>query len=316
VSLDAIDGTLADLHLRLAIIGLALFAASVVVAVLLTTVGLRSLRRVTAAADRIAAGDLDARAALPGGTDEIGRLGSAFDGMAERVDATLTAQRQFAADASHELRTPLTVLGGYVDVLSTADTDPATRARTLAAMRREIDRLSRLSQDLFLLTQLEAGGGTLRPREVDLGELIEDIAAAGRIIGPDRQIEVARRGPVPVIADPDRMTQALMNLVDNAVRHSPVGGTVRLSASQVDGHAVAEVWNSGQPIPAVDLTRVFDRFYRGPNGTASGSKGHAGLGLAIVRAIAEASGGSVNAASDDDGTTFSIRIPAAGTSQR
>jgi two-component system heavy metal sensor histidine kinase CusS len=112
------------------------------------------------------------------------------------------------------------------------------------------------------------------------------------------------------------MTQALMNLVDNAVRHSPVGGTVRLSASQVDGHAVAEVWNSGQPIPAVDLTRVFDRFYRGPNGTASGSKGHAGLGLAIVRAIAEASGGSVNAASDDDGTTFSIRIPAAGTSQR
>ena len=110
------------------------------------------------------------------------------------------------------------VLGGYVDVLARTDLDSATRARTLAAMRREIDRLTRLSSDLLLLTQLEAGGGRLAARRVDLGDLVEDIGAAARIMGPDQHIEVVRNGLVPVVADPDRLTQALMNLVDNAVR--------------------------------------------------------------------------------------------------
>jgi signal transduction histidine kinase len=311
ISLDAIDGTLADLRLRLAVVGIGVLALVVVVAWLLTRLGLRALERVTRAADRFAAGDLEARASLPDGGDEVGRLGRAFDGMAEKVDATLTAQRQFAADASHEFRTPLTVLGGYVDVLA-ADDGAETRTRTLAAMRREIDRLSRLSADLLLLTQLEAGGGRLNPREVDLGELVEDIGDAARIIGPDRRVDVVRDGPLLVRADPDRLTQALMNLVDNAVRHSGPGGTVTLTTIRADGLAVAEVRNTGQPIPAEDLTRVFDRFYRGSKGATSRTDSHAGLGLAIVRAIAEASGGSVAATSDAESTRFVVRLPISG----
>jgi two-component system OmpR family sensor kinase len=311
ISLDTIDDTLAGLRFRLAIIGIAVFIVAVVSAVLFTTLGLRPLRRVSDAADRIAAGDLDARASLPGGTDELGRLGRAFDGMAERLDATLTAQRQFAADASHELRTPLTVLGGYVDVLAAGTVDDETRARTMTAMRREIDRLSRLSADLLLLTQLEAGGGQLAARDVDLDELVEDIGAAARVLGPDRRIKVIRHGPLPVLADPDRLTQALMNLVDNAVRHTPAGGLVTLTATRSHGMAVAEVANVGVPIPAGDLGHVFDRFYRGSNGSGSRTGSNAGLGLAIVRAIAEASGGSVSAASDTSSTRFAIRVPAA-----
>jgi two-component system OmpR family sensor kinase len=311
ISLDAIDGTLADLRLRLAVVGIGVLALVVAVAWLLTRLSLRALERVTKAADRFAAGDLEARASLPDGGDEVGRLGRAFDGMAQRVDATLTAQRQFAADASHELRTPLTVLGGYVDVLAAAD-GAETRTETLAAMRREIDRLSRLSADLLLLTQLEAGGGRLNPREVDLGELVEDIGAAARIIGPDRRVEVVRDGPLPVTADPDRLTQALMNLVDNAVRHTGPGGTVRLTTSRADGEALAEVRNTGEPIPAEDLVRVFDRFYRGLKGATSRPDSHAGLGLAIVRAIAEASGGTVTATSDAESTRFVVRLPLAG----
>jgi two-component system OmpR family sensor kinase len=312
ISLDAIDGTLSDLRLRLAVVGIGVLALVVVVAWLLTRLELRALERVTSAADRFAAGDLGTRASLPDGADEVGRLGRAFDRMAERVDATLTAQRQFAADASHELRTPLTVLGGYVDVLASTDGAAETHTRTLVAMRREIDQLSRLSADLLLLTQLEAGGGRLNPREVDLGELVEDIGAAARILGPDRRIEIVRDGPLPVRADPDRLTQALMNLVDNAVRHSGPGGTVKLTTSRADGLAVAEVCNSGEPIPAEDLARVFDRFYRGSKGTASTTDSHAGLGLAIVRAIAEASGGTVAAASDAESTRFVVRLPIAG----
>ena len=218
--------------------------------------------------------------------------------MADQVDATFQAHRQFAADASHELRSPLTVLGGYVDVLARTDLDSATRARTLAAMRREIDRLTRLSSDLLLLTQLEAGGGRLAARRVDLGDLVEDIGAAARIMGPDQHIEVVRNGPVPVVADPDRLTQALMNLVDNAVRHTPPGGEVRLSVERRDSLAVAEVRNDGAAIAPADLDHVFDRFYRVTDGAASQNGHHAGLGLAIVKAIAEASGGRAAASSD------------------
>ena len=131
-------------------------------------------------------------------------------------------------------------------------------------------------------------------------------------MGPDRTIEVDRSGVVPVVADPDRITQALMNLVDNAVRHTPTGGRVRLSAERRDGLAVAEVSNDGPAIPADDLGRVFDRFYQVSMGNPETPAGqHAGLGLAIVKAIAEASGGSATAASDASGTRFSILLPAA-----
>jgi two-component system OmpR family sensor kinase len=309
ISLAPIDATLADLRARIALVGLAVLAAAIGLAWLVTGLGLRPLARIAAAADRIAAGDLAARTGLSADGDEVGRLGHAFDRMADRVDATLGAQRQFAADASHELRSPLTVLGGYVDVLARGEVDPETKDRTLIAMRREIDRLSRLSADLLLLTQLEAGGGRLAPRAVDLAVLVEDIGAAATVIGPDRRVEIIRDGPLPIVADPDRLTQALMNLVDNAIRHAPIGGLVRLTSSRDRGEAVAEVSNEGDPLAAEDLGRLFDRFYRADKATMPGDGSHAGLGLAIVKAIVEASGGTVAAASDPTGTRFSIRLP-------
>jgi signal transduction histidine kinase len=311
VSLAPIDATLAQLRLVTAIVAGAVLLLAAAGAWAITRRGLGPLDRITTTADRIARGDLAARTSLPAGDDEVGRLAHAFDGMAERVDGTMQAHRQFAADASHELRSPLTVLGGYVDVLARSDIDSETRDRTLAVMRREIDRLTRLSSDLLLLTQLEAGGGRLAPRRVDLGDLVEDIGAAARVMGPDHRIEVARNGEVPVVADPDRITQALMNLVDNAVRHTPPGGEVRLSVERRDRLAVAAVYNDGTTIRPEDLDRVFDRFYRVTDGTTSENGQHAGLGLAIVKAIAEASGGRAVAASDPSGTRFSILLPAA-----
>jgi signal transduction histidine kinase len=311
VSLAPIDATLAQLRFVTGIVAGVVLLLAAAAAWAITRRGLGPLDRIATTADRIAAGDLAARTSLRPGDDEVGRLARAFDGMADRVDATFHAHRQFAADASHELRSPLTVLGGYVDVLARTDLDPATHARTLAAMRREIDRLTRLSSDLLLLTQLEAGGGRLAARRVDLGDLVEEIGAAARIMGPDQQIEVVRDGPVPVVADPDRLTQALMNLVDNAVRHTPPGGEVRLSVERRDSLAVAEVRNDGIAIAPEDLDHVFDRFYRVTDGAASQNGHHAGLGLAIVKAIAEASGGRAAASSDAAGTSFTILLPAA-----
>ena len=312
VSLAPIDATLAQLRLVTGIVAGVVLLLAAIAAWAITRRGLGPLERITATADRIGAGDLTARTSLRVGDDEVGRLAQAVDDMAEQVDATMQAHRQFTADASHELRSPLTVLGGYVDVLARTDLDAETRARTLAALRREIDRLTRLSSDLLLLTQLEAGGGRLSPRSVDLGELVEDIGAAARVMGPNHRIHVERNGAVPVVADPDRLTQALMNLVDNAVRHTPPGGRVRLTAELRDGVAVADVRNEGPAIAPADLERVFDRFYRVTDGTTARNGHHAGLGLAIVKAIAEASGGSAVAASDASGTSFSILLPAAG----
>jgi two-component system OmpR family sensor kinase len=310
VSLTPVDASLADLRARMLLIGLAIILVALGLAWTVTTIGLRPLSRVARVADRVAAGDLSARAHLPDGSDEIGRLGRAFDGMVDRVEATLRSQRQFAADASHELRSPLTVLGGFVDVLARgalAGTEDG--ARTLAAMRREIDRLSRLATDLLLLSQLEAGGGNLEPRAVDLGELIEDLGEAARVIAGGRRIAVERDGPLPVVADRDRLTQALMNLVDNAVRHTPENGLISLSTRRDGMTAIATVANEGQPIEARHLPHLFERFYRVRSDDGRERPGdHAGLGLPIVRAIAEASGGSAAVLSDEDGTRFEIRL--------
>ncbi|MEX1278838.1 MAG: HAMP domain-containing sensor histidine kinase, partial [Chloroflexota bacterium] len=218
------------------------------------------------------------------------------------------SQRQFAADASHELRSPLTVLGGYVDLLKTGGLNtPETAGRVLGAMRSEIDRLSRLAADLLLLTQLEAGG-RLSPESINIRELFADLADAARVMGGTHRVELDCPVALGVRADRDRLTQALLNLVDNAVRHTPPGGLVRLSGRRVRESVELEVLNEGPPIPADDLPHVFDRFYRGRRSTEPGR--HAGLGLAIVKGIVAASGGSVWAASDPSSTRFVVRLPA------
>jgi two-component system sensor histidine kinase BaeS len=176
-------------------------------------------------------------------------------------------------------------------------------------MRREIDRLSRLAADLLLLSQLEAGGDNQRPRRVELGDLVEDIGAAARVIAGRRRIAVERDGPLLVDVDPDRITQAIMNLVDNAVRHTNESGTITLSTSREGVTAVATVANEGDPIDARDLPHLFERFYRAERPEGDQAAGHAGLGLPIVRAIAESAGGAVAVTSDGRETRFEVRLP-------
>jgi two-component system OmpR family sensor kinase len=311
ISLAPVRATLADLQRGLLAAGLVLLLAAVAVALLVTRVGLRPLARVAEVADRVSRGELGARVGLPHGNDEISRLGSAFDAMVDRVETNLRAQRQFAADASHELRSPLTVLGGFVDVLARGElADSEGGRRTLGAMRSEIDRLSRLATDLLLLSQIEAGGANLAPRPLDLGDLVEDVGEAARVMATGRTVVIDRDGPLPVSADRDRVTQAVMNLVDNAVRYAPLGGTIRLATRRAGGDAVVTVANDGRAIDPKHLPHLFDRFYRVRSDDVGDGPGrHAGLGLPIVKAIAEASGGGVDVISNAEQTTFEIRLP-------
>ena len=254
VSLSQVDAALAGLRFASIALAAAVLVLAIALMLLLTRASLAPLRRVAAAADRIAAGDLSARTQLPAGEDEIGRLGRAFDRMAARLDASTQAQRQFAADASHELRSPLTVLGGYIDVLGQGQIDePATRTRAMAAMRMQIDRLSRLAADLLVLTQIEAGGGHFESQPLDLGEVAADVAEATQAMAGGRRVEVERDGQVPVLADPDRLSQVLLNLLDNAVRHTPADGLIRVSVRREGRFGLAEVLNTGSTIAPEDL---------------------------------------------------------------
>jgi signal transduction histidine kinase len=315
VPLDSVDAALADLRAVLVALGAIVLVVAIGVAFVLTGRGLRPLEKVVDASERLAAGKLDARAGLPAGDDEIGRLGRAFDTMAGRLETAFVAQRQFAAEATHELRSPLTIVGGYIDVLAQEEPAPESRRRILAAIRREIDRLARLASDLLLLTQLEASGGRLEPRRLDLGALIRDLAGAGRaLLGDAGRLEIVADRTLPVVADADRLTQALLNLLDNATRHVSRGGLVRVTARGDESAAVIEVFNEGLPIPPDELPRIFGRFFRGTHSAsdpAGERNGHAGLGLPIARAIVEASGGSVAVASDETGTRFTVRLPLA-----
>jgi signal transduction histidine kinase len=236
--------------------------------------------------------------------------------MAARLEAAFAAQRAFAADASHELRTPLAVLGGYVDVLRRGTLPADEQSRLLGSMRREIDRLARLAGDLLLLARLEAGAPALEPRPIDLADVIREQAEAARMLDESVPVDAQADGPLPVLADPDRLAQVLRNLIENAVRHAARGTAVVVRATAVGSSAMVEVTNVGEPLDPAVADRLFERFVRvGPDATGGKEAGlpardaHAGLGLAIAKAIVEQSGGSIGASSDGGTTRFVVRLP-------
>jgi len=294
-----------------------LLAVGVAIAVVIGgTLGLRATRealrpldRVIQAARAIESGKLDERL-RPTKRDEIGELGIAFDTMLDRLAGMVAAQRRFVADAAHELRTPLTALGGMVEVLQMgADRgDPSTVRRMLNTMSREIDRLGRLVADLLTLSRLDAEQ-PLHPVPVDLGALLEEIAAQTRLLANGQAIVVRIDRPASVVADPDRLKQVLLNLTANALRFTPAGGEVALRLGTAGQRAIVQVSDTGSGIAPELLPRVMDRFVRGDASRARATGG-SGLGLAIAGAIVEAHHGTIEIESaPGNGTTATIGLP-------
>ncbi len=254
------------------------------------------LRRMAAIAARVDGGDLRPRMPLSesGPADETRVLAESFNHMLDRLTAAFEAQRSFIGDASHELRTPLTVIRGQLEVLA-AERSPSSEdvVRVERLVTAEVARMSRLADDLLLLTQAEQGE-FLRLEEVDLPDFIEDLWA-GVSATAERRFEL---GPVPsgvLLADSDRLTQTLRNLIENAINHtSPPSGLVRLDVQDLGaGRLRFELADDGPGIPSEQRARVFDRFHR-TDASRSRTAGGTGLGLAIVKAIAEAHGGRVS----------------------
>jgi two-component system sensor histidine kinase BaeS len=271
----------------------------------------RAVRRAAApvgdlieASGRVEAGDFSARVPEDG-PREVRALAHAFNSMSARLEEMEQQRRSTLADVSHELRTPLTVIQGNIEALIDG-VYPADREH-LEPILEEARVMERLIDDLRTLTLVEAGSLVLHREPTDLGALLPDVAAGYRNQAEQAGIQliVSVADGVPTLdIDPARIREVVANLLANALRHTPSGGSVDLAARLVGNEVEVTVRDTGSGIPSVDLDRIFDRFYRSPDSPGSG------LGLPIARDLVEAHGGTMTATSEPGrGTTLRFTVP-------
>jgi two-component system, OmpR family, sensor kinase len=258
---------------------------------------LRPMEAMRREAEEISASTSAQRLPLPAAHDEVYRLGETLNEMLGRLDAGLERERRFVADASHELRTPLAILKTELEVALRQPRSPAELEQAIGSAAEETDRLVRLAEGLLLVARSDQGALSVHPTRVWVEDLLREVVGrfANGVVADGREIEVDSEPGLVLWGDPDRLAQALSNLVENALRHGT--GTVRLRAFECDGHVELHVTDKGGFDPAF-LPRAFERFTRADD--ARGGNG-TGLGLAIVDVIARAHGGSANAANLDAG---------------
>lgn len=270
--------------------GLALAAALALIVTWVHRLGLAPIARMTATAEAIANGSGDRRwAPDPPGT-EAHRLGQALNAMLAAEQAVQDRMRRFVADASHELRTPLTTLRGYSTLYGgQVGEQPAAVEDALRRINDEARRMGGIVEGLLDLNDLDEHG-VLDLQPVDLVPLLQGVLADLQVVAPGRRLGLTAPERLPARADADRVTQAVLSLATNAVRHTPEGTPVQIRAFSADGRVRVEVVDAGPGIPVEHLPHLFDRFYRADPSRARASGGN-GLGLAIVAAIATAHGG-------------------------
>ena len=271
---------------------------------------LRPLQRITATAKRVSQDNLDERIALEGPRDELKELADTFDGMLERLSGAFASQRRFVANASHELRTPLTVIRTELDVTLA---DPHATNADLRAMGETVRDATLATERLIqaLLTLARSEGGVIRRDAVDLADCartaVRQAGAEASARGLDMQ---ATLDPAPVRGDRRLLERLVANLVENAVRHNVDGGTVEVRTASAAGRSTVEVRNDGPAVPpdaVASLLEPFQRLDRGAPGDG------VGLGLSIVRSVAEAHGGSVELrARPSGGLVARVSLPARG----
>lgn len=238
------------------------------------------------------------------GSDEIAELGRSFNAMLDRLERAFEAQRQLVSDAGHELRTPITIIRGHLELLGD---DPQERVETIALVTDELDRMARFVDDLLTLARAERAD-FLHLADIDLDALTEELAAKAQALAADREWAVDAVAVGRLHADRQRLTQAVMNLARNAVEHTGPGDRIALGSAFDGGEARIWVRDCGPGVPLADQQRIFDRFARA--GRSRRRSEGAGLGLAIVRAIAETHGGRVElVSSPGEGATFTVVVP-------
>jgi heavy metal sensor kinase len=275
----------------------------------------QSLAPVATMAERasgIGVEDLSARLPVINPRDEVGRLAVAFNDLLNRLENSLTQQRQFMADASHELRTPVATSRTAAAVaLQQPHRDEPEYRQTLALIEQQTTRLSRIVEDMFTLARVDTGSYPVRRTPMYLDEVIDDVVRGARVLAATKHvtIESALIESAAFTGDEELVRRLVGNLLDNAARHAPPHSTVQVDLKREDERFVLCVSNAGEAIPADIQPHIFERFIRADNARTSASGG-AGLGLALARWIARAHGGDVTLVrSSPDGTTFAAVLP-------
>jgi len=277
---------------------------------------LRPVEAITLAAQRIAAGDLTQRLTVPPSSDEVGRLAVTFNEMIARLEASFRQIRQFTTDASHELRTPLTVMKGETELALRRPRSAEDYQRVLESSLEEIDRMTRIVDELLFLSRADLGEVKLESIPVRLDTLVEDIHRQATLLGQEQDVQVTLGTvtPATVRGDELRLRELLLNLVDNAIKYSQPGGKVEISLVTEGTIARLSVLDHGIGIPPEAQRRIFDRFYRTDAARAHAKKG-TGLGLSICKWIAEAHHGRIEVQSTEgEGSRFTVVLPIAPSS--
>jgi signal transduction histidine kinase len=281
---------------------------ALLLAALLARTITRPLSELVRGARRFASGDLRARVTLAG-PREVRELGGAFNDMATEVERARSSERAFLADLSHELRTPLTSIQGFSQAIVEGEVQAEGVSWAARTIQREARRLIRMVEGLLQVARIEASADRAARDRVPLADVVRGAVTALEVQAHEAEVEIRQQvGDLPpVLGDADRLSQLFINVLDNAVKHSPKGTSVDVGAGAQNGEVVVRVRDRGSGIPAGAETRVFERFYRGEGVEREG----AGLGLAIAQAIAQSHGGHIEAHNVDGGAEFRVVLPVA-----
>jgi signal transduction histidine kinase len=269
---------------------------------------IRPVENISATAVKISAGDLSQRINSAETESELGQLVAVLNSTFARLEAAFAQQKQFASDAAHELRTPVSVILTQTQAALNRERGAGEYKQTVEACQRAAQRMRKLISALLELARLDAGQEQMKRLRFDFSKTVADCAELVCPLAEERGVKISRElSPLEIEGDSERLGLVVTNLLTNAVQYNHDSGEVKIHTQLENGMAVLTVSDTGSGIPAEDLPRVFERFYRADK---SRSSGNAGLGLAISKAIITAHGGSIDVSSEENvGTTFTIRLP-------
>jgi heavy metal sensor kinase len=293
------------------ILGPSLLMAAALVGFFLAGKAFKPIREIASTTRHITVNNLDARITVPVAHDDIGQLASTINGMLDRLSLSFQKTTQFTADASHELRTPLTIMQGELEIALRGERSTEEYIDTLGSSLEEVERMSKIVNDLLLLSKSDMGQELTAQDPVDLEILLDSLLPPFKLMAAEQNIKLSSsiESVATVFGDQLRLRQLLVNLLTNAIRYTPAGGQVNLSLKNVDSGVEIAVADTGIGIPEEDIARIFDRFYRADK-ARSRQYGGSGLGLSIVKSIVDSHGGTIKVDSVvDEGSVFKVTLP-------
>ncbi|SEA40380.1 Signal transduction histidine kinase [Thalassobacillus cyri] len=308
---DAVQNVVNELTRQFVIIGLLTVLLTIITIFILTrflTLPLIHMKQVT---ERMSTGETDISLETTSRKDELGELASAIQTLASELEHLKRDRNDFLANIAHELRTPLTYIKGYADIAGRSSLSMEERGHYLDILKEESEQLTLLVKNLFALAKMDQNQFSIAPEQVKLCDSLEKVVKRLHPVFDEKKVMLDLNCPMNVEAfvDPERFQQIMLNLLDNALKHSPAGATIRISSEMQQGVAVVHVSDEGSGIPVEELPFIFDRLYR-VDKSRSRASGGSGLGLAIVKEIIRLHDGKINVKSRlGEGTTFMMELP-------